>query len=938
MRSKSVFLALILFSLSTRSQPFGGNPPSLKWLQINNDTARIIFPAGLENQAADVFSIVKNLSRATLPTIGSRQRKINIIFQNQTTISNGYVQLAPFKSEFELTADQNSFDLGSLPWPKQLAIHEYRHVQQYNNYRVGLSRVFFYLFGEGGQELANSISVPNWFWEGDAVYQETLVSEQGRGRLPSFLNGYKSLWIADKDYSWMKLRNASLLDYTPDHYPVGYMLVAYGREKYGPEFWRKTTHDAAAFKGVFYPLQKAVERYSGQSFASFRKDALDYFRGQFKNNPSNDSSVQYARRHKHFVADEEFPQFISSDEIVFVRTSYTQPPAFVIRNINSGINKKIITKAISLDNYFSLRNNKIVYAAYEPDLRWGWRDFSVLRLLDIRTGKEKKLTSRSKYFSPDISEDGKYIVAVRADEEGKTELHMLNSSTGSLEKKMPNPEGLYFTHPRFYNDQQLVIPVRNRLGQMAVGIFDINTGVAEWLTPFSMNVIGFPSVQNDTIYFSSSRNGVDILCAYIHKVLYEVNGQDTHEPTGNYQLQHAYGKYAWTNFTAVGYKIKVASNEQLSFAPIDNSRWPALTTHRIDSLNSGDDILENTKPASDFKIYPYSSTTGLFNFHSWRPYLDDPDYTFALSGDNVMNTMQTDIYVGYNRNEEYKRVGVDATYGAWFPWISAGGSYTVDRNAFFRNDKIYWDEAKARFGLSVPLNFSSGRWTTALQVGSDIAYSQQYFKGAIKDSISDRGYASINPNLSFTHQTQRARRQIFPSFAQTLSINYNLAISHLEGNQFLASGYFYFPGVVRTHSLVLAAAYQARDDHGQIAFSNGFPFSRGYSGENFQEMYRLAANYHFPLIYPDWGFGNILYFLRVRGNLFFDYTKVPYSAFNGNAQPQYRSYGVEIYFDTKWWNQLPVSFGIRYSHLMDPDYEGLEPNQWEFILPLNLLN
>jgi hypothetical protein len=33
-------------------------------------------------------------------------------------------------------------------------------------------------------------------------------------------------------------------------------------------------------------------------------------------------------------------------------------------------------------------------------------------------------------------------------------------------------------------------------------------------------------------------------------------------------------------------------------------------------------------------------------------------------------------------------------------------------------------------------------------------------------------------------------------------------------------------------------------------------------------------NYHLPLLYPDWGFGNIVYFLRVRGNAFYDFTKV----------------------------------------------------------------
>jgi hypothetical protein len=258
-----LFLVTLMWSTGAAAQVFGGNPPSLKWHQLNTDTARVIFPAGLDSIAEEVAAIVHKLSRTTLPTIGHTQRKINIVLQNQTTIANGYVSLAPFRSEFQLTPEQNSFDLGSLLWPKLLAIHEYRHVQQYNNFRVGLSAAFYYLFGEGGQALANSLSVPNWFWEGDAVYQETLISEQGRGRLPFFFNGYRGLWAGGKDYSWMKLRNGSFRDYIPDWYPVGYMLISYGRERYGDEFWRKVGHDAAAFRGLFYPLQQAITRYSG---------------------------------------------------------------------------------------------------------------------------------------------------------------------------------------------------------------------------------------------------------------------------------------------------------------------------------------------------------------------------------------------------------------------------------------------------------------------------------------------------------------------------------------------------------------------------------------------------------------------------------------------------------------------------------------------------
>ena len=186
-----VFFAFTIHAL--QAQRFGGNPPSVKWQQINNEAARVIFPKGLDSSAARVSAVENVLSKATLPTIGQKQNKIDIVLHPNTIVSNGYVALGPFRSEFYLTPSQNSFELGSLRWQDMLAIHEYRHVQQYNNFNVGLSHAFRIVFGQEGQELANALAIPNWFWEGDAVYQETLVSQQGRGRLPFFFDDYRSL-------------------------------------------------------------------------------------------------------------------------------------------------------------------------------------------------------------------------------------------------------------------------------------------------------------------------------------------------------------------------------------------------------------------------------------------------------------------------------------------------------------------------------------------------------------------------------------------------------------------------------------------------------------------------------------------------------------------------------------------------------------------------
>ncbi|HEY0680257.1 MAG TPA: hypothetical protein VGD17_18370, partial [Chitinophagaceae bacterium] len=506
----SLALIFILTCSLVRAQQFGGHPPSVKWKQVNNDTARIIFPAGLDSPALRIANLVNVLDRYTYQSIGNRRRKISIVLQPSTTISNAYVALGPFRSEFQMTPQQNSFELGSLPWADNLAIHEYRHVQQYNNFNRGISKVFSVLFGEEGQALANALVVPDWFFEGDAVYQETKVSRQGRGRLPYFFNDYRSLWLEGKIYSWMKLRNGSLRDFVPDHYRLGYLLTAYGYENYGNEFWKKVSGDASAFKGLFYPWQKAIKRQTGKDYREFRNNAIEHFRTQLKSTVGADAGSAS----RHFLSDQEYPYMMENDDILYLETSYKKLPRFVVDQ--NGKLKNLRVRDISIDNYFSYRNNKIVYAAYRPDTRWGWRDYSDLRLLDVSTGEQRKLTNRTKYFAPDISADGNSVIAVHVDEKGNSALHLLSTNSGGIEKIVPNPDQLFYTYPKFYDQQQVLSAVRNREGKMSLAITDLRNGSNRFIIPFSWNVTGFPWVEGDTIYFTASDGRIDRLFAWVN--------------------------------------------------------------------------------------------------------------------------------------------------------------------------------------------------------------------------------------------------------------------------------------------------------------------------------------------------------------------------------------------------------------------------------------
>jgi hypothetical protein len=935
MRKVFLLIGCLLTGSILFAQQFGGYPPSTQWKQINTDTVRVVFPAGLglEKQAADVANTAQRLGRQTSGTIGDRIRKISIVLHPYTTISNGYVGLGPWRSEFHLIPAQSSFDLGSLPWYHQLALHEYRHVQQYNNFRKGISRAMYYLFGQEGLALANSAAVPNWFWEGDAVWQETHMSKQGRGRLPFFFNDYRSLWVADKKYSWMKLRNGSLRDFVPDHYRLGYMMMAYGYKNYGNEFWKKVTNDAVRFKGLFYPLQHAVEKFSQTPYASFRKNAMNYFEVNAEQN-KKDSVSNWAKQQKHFAGDEEFPQWISDDEIVFVKSSYRSIPVFYIRNIRTGTTRRLRTKDISLDNYFSYCNGKIVYAAYEPDVRWAWKDYSVLKVLDLETGSQQTITRHSNYFAPDIGNDGRSVVAVYVQPGGQTELRVVDAQTSMLIKKIPNPDHFYYTQPKFYGDHSVVSAVRNTKGEMTLAMIDIQNGSVETLLPWSLHVIGFPAVHGDTITFTTSHNEQDALFALVNNKLYQLNTNGINSGTGNYQFSTRNGKAIYSAFTAAGYHLVQQNITTANWQPVDRDVFtaPAFTYGLSEVLQATPVPVDTTAPAP---VTRYPKSFHLINFHSWRPFISDPDYTFSLVGENVLNTLQTEIYFNYNTNEKFKDVGATAIYGGWFPYISLGVSETFDRKQADSPVTRTWNELNARLGLQLPFTFTSGRYYRRLSISGGINTHQVNYTGLSKSGHANQQFYFADGSVSFTMQSQTARQHIYPRFGNSFIARYRAIVNKYSAYQLLLNEALYLPGLAQTHNLVLTAAYHARDTVGQYYFSNSFPFSRGYPNYNFPRMWKLGANYHFPLVYPDWGFGNIVYFLRLRANAFYDYTDA--QSLRTKLHYQFRTAGGELFFDTKWWNEYPVSVGIRYSRLLDSELTGLAPNQWEIILPVNLL-
>lgn len=922
-----IFVGCTPFALS---QQFGGNPASIKWRQINTDTVRIIYPKGLDTLAKNVAQNVQDIAARNVLPLSNNVDKISIVLQNKPATSNGYVGLGPFRSEFYTTPSSDNFDLGSQYWTTQLALHEYRHVQQYNSFGNGLSKIAKRLFGQDGYALAVDAAIPNWFFEGDAVLQETSLSKQGRGRIPAFLMAYPALWQDGKNYSWMKLRNGSFKDYTPDHYALGYLMVNYGIDKYGTSFWKKVTSDASAYKCFFYPWQRAIQKYADVSYKNFTKAAFDYYRNIYDIHKKNDDDL--LQKNNVFPADNRivtnryYPVEVGKDSLLYLKSSYNLRPAFYLKLKDKEYFLKY--RDISIDQQFSYRNGKIVYAAYETNPRWKWESYSVIKILDIKTLQQRTLSQKTKYYSPDISIDGETIALNSVKDDGSSSLIILYSNDGKVKNEIRYDSVTYFANPKFVTDSTIATVLRYKNTKTALAIINVNSKEVHTLLPPSYTLLGQLNVREDTIYFSASQGLKDELFCFDTKTqtLFKLKT----EGVGSYFPSGGEGSINWSSFTANGYILKQRKDP----------RWQIMSKQDFSNVEEGILSPSVSKNETEIKYIQRADSSTVYpqlhrpiNFYTWRPNYTHPEFSFTLYGNNVLNTIQTQLYYIYNENNKTHTTGGNITYSGLFPYIMLGSEYVFNNTIHTSTKTKQWNEWDSYVGLSIPLTWTSNRTIKYFNISSTYYYRQDYNYGLYKDSFPIINLSYLAHRISWGQQIATTVQDIYPKFGYNSSFQLRHTIDHYKSWQELATANLFLPGFLKTHSIVLSGMAQYSGSSMRI-FSNRLSYARGYGAIDSAGAYTTSVNYHFPIAYPDWGFANIFYLHRVRGNIFYDYTKT-FNKHAGNTL-QMNSMGAEIYFDTQWWNQHPLTFGFRLGKVLNP-YKDNQSLFFEVMLPTNII-
>ena len=937
MRIKLILVVAVLAYVPAFSQSTTvlDNNPNLKWKQVKTPNFNVIFPTGFEVQAMRMANTLEHIRIPESKTLGGAPRKVSIVLQNQSAVSNGFVSITPRRSEFFAMPSQNYNFQGTLDWLDLLATHEYRHIVQFNQANRGFNKALYYLFGANTLAAMSYVAVPQWFWEGDAVVTETEFTKSGRGRIPHFDLLFRTNLQEGRTFNYNKQFLRSYKHNIPDHYVLGYHMVNYLRKRTGSEeSWDNITRRAWSVPFMPFTFSSAIKKESGlyvkDLYAELAKDMQKEWQAKQQGKQFNSSEPIHKRRNTAY-ADYKFPQVVGVDSVVAIKSGIGDVEELTL--LTAGTEKKLLTLGpYNQTGMLSAANGKIGWNEYRFDPRWRVKTYSVIVAYDLKTKLRKQITFKSRYASAALSPDGLQVATVETGTDYQTNLILLDYETGEVIKTFENPDNDFISMPRWSKSgKEILALATNKKGKVLIE-YSVESAVRRNLTLPSDENIGHPVPANNYVFYNAPVNGIDNVFAWDASTgnRYQV----TESRYGAYNPEvSADGKYLYYNEQGRdGFDIV-----RTTLSTTDWKQPEAFKEGAVFFEEERTDLLADV-PQATYEVKKYSRATHLFNPYSWGAYVDNTltQVDVGISSRDVLSTMSLNAGYLFDINERTGSWRVGLSYQGAYPILDVNflranrsvneGDVTVEERFITkqnvstsvfstRNVKFTWEEKSVEAGLRVPLLATSGRFLSLVSFSNYVGYTQvsDFFNGEdserhitgliVNDTVNQNGtdvarrrefyYPFIsyvgNGNLIYNHFNfsayrlqKQSRRDINSKWGQTLFLSlYGTPYGgDFSGNQFSFYSQLYFPGLFKHHSFWGYWGYQKTriaqlGQNGQgfdnYLFRNRVPLPRGVGVRRFEDFYTMSANYTLPVWYPDVNVGPLLNIQRVRLNAFLDY-------------------------------------------------------------------
>lgn len=835
-------------------------------------------------------------------SLGRQKTTLPLVLQNRGVIANGFVQLAPKKSEFYTTPPQQ-FD--SQDWLNNLAVHELRHVAQYDKLTGGKAYpfpeyVYFAWFG---------VSIPLWFFEGDAVTIETALTNAGRGRQPSWIMAYRTSLLEGRKFSYSKASFGSEKDITPGYYQLGYLMASNIRKEFGKNIFDSLLTDIRKRPVRPYPFSNSLKKFTKLGTQKWYNHTTEILKQEWSAQDEKSTTENYPSLNSEskFATNYFLPVKIKDGRILTLKQSKAETAHFTI--IDSAKNEtKLLSIGYQEQPWFSYANGIIVWDEIRYDPRYRQRSYSVICSYNLKTGKQKKLTIRSRIFSPSISVDGKKIVAVKIDLSNKCNLIELDAETGATLTTIPNPEDLILQTPSYNSTANLITYISVSEKGKTLWVTD-KEEKTEQLIKETQQQISRPIYINRGIAFNAHYNGIDNIYN-IDTVSKKISALSASK-YGAFNPTQADSTAAivFNNYQLTGYQI---SEIPLSPKSVGKNNF-VYFDEAVQKQENTTSVFNNI-PDSTYTSKPYSALANLFNVHSLIPLIEN-EYRggLQLNSDNLLNTFSFFTGVDYYRDLKKFEYNAGFTLKSFYPIIQATYRNRPRRSFYNAKSGVLqgdWRENNIQLRASVPISLNALNDSYSFSFNALTSYTQRYQPENLPSTFINKLVFPMEYNFTFNHSTAQAPRDIAPKWAQILRISYmhQPFDDNLSGKLFAFEGFLYFPGLLKNHSFLANFNYQ--NTSGIRKYDQEINTVYGYNNIRAKSILRntLLFNYRFPIIFPDAEIGPLAYIRNLRAGMFCHYENI--GSDTNLAEP--KTFGFELRSSMNLLRYQPVfDLGVR---------------------------
>ncbi|MFW5808363.1 MAG: hypothetical protein ACOC2H_01345 [Spirochaetota bacterium] len=881
-----ILAAFVLFSPKNGfSALYENHPPDIRWKVIRTEHFDVIFSSDIEDDARRVANLSEHYLKHNTRTMKPDWRHTTIVLVSESSVANGSVQFVPYMSKFY----NSPSTFNATEWYHSLALHEGRHMVQLNTINSEGRKILYYAFGDQGMAAYVVAMVPMWKLEGDAVLMETVLTEDGRGRVPVFDLYVRTNELSasvDQRYSYYRAYLGSHEDNYPmtDHYVLGYHMATYGRIKYGPMIWNDT------FRGM------------GESILH-----LDHFDYSFKTAKADDHDmVDHYRETYNFLRhcwSEQISGLEFTDSQTITRTGSQRWSGFLqlhesdgrlyclqtgkemisgIAEISSGSAhlvtqipvSEVLTAARKNERSFSVGGGRAVWVEQLSDIRWGYRTYSSIMVRELESGRQRRLFPNGKMLSAAISGDGSRISAVEYTESRQCSLIIIDTQTGTVLKRIPSPGNAFLYDTAWSSDNTQIACGSLTTEGSALLMYNVENGSFTELIPHTHDEHPkTPSFAGRYLLYGSDYSGIDNIYAYDLR-----NGrryQVTSRKFGAYYPSASKdgGSIYYSDYTVRGY-----SGEKMR---LDPAGWTPLASVPVRRADYYEAVVEQEAGGSvvddvDGKFYQAENYTPMFhsvNVHSWSPVFDYY-YGIGVMSTDHLETTSLSLAYNYNINESAHSVTGSIRYSGLYPILEAGGTLGQRVKMDSDGDYIHWDESTVYGSVTVPFDFSRGIHTTFAEFTVSPSYTEISGKSVIeydKTVLNDGTIIPVSYSMMLAHLQEGTMLDLYPRWGQIVNVSYtHIPYGDYSSYQMALFSQWFFPSLFMHHSIHFELDYE-RDDGSDYRFPLQFLYPRGYSEEFAEETYKASVNYSLPLLNMHANIWKIMYFKRLKLTGFYDH-------------------------------------------------------------------